>query len=157
MRKKYKAFTLVELLIVIVIIGILAGLIIFALRTATLRARDAKAKNSVREVQTALETYMTDNPDLTDICPVNTFCSVDSNVRNLIEDTVMNEPLLKSVPTDGQNRVVAIKFPNVNSYEIYGRSGLDKDMCWYVKTNESNLSKSKTDFSCPNGMPNVSP
>lgn len=55
-----KGFTLIELLVVIVVIGILATLIIANFSSARERARDAKRKNDLRELKTALRLYYND-------------------------------------------------------------------------------------------------
>lgn len=59
--KKQKGFTLLELLIVIVIIGILALIIVPGLVSGPKRARDAQRKSDLRGVKNALETYYNDN------------------------------------------------------------------------------------------------
>lgn len=59
--KKESGFTLLELLIVIVIIGILAVLIVPNLTSGPARARDSQRKSDMRNVKTALETYFNDN------------------------------------------------------------------------------------------------
>jgi general secretion pathway protein G len=64
MRKlltRESGFTLLELLIVIVIIGILAVLIIPNLTSGPQRARDAQRKSDLRNMKTALETYFNDS------------------------------------------------------------------------------------------------
>lgn len=55
------AFTLLEVLVVIVIIGVLAGLAIAIFVNQTEKAKDATAKVQVRNAETAAETYATDH------------------------------------------------------------------------------------------------
>ncbi len=56
-----KGFTLVELLVVVAIIGLLSTLAVVALGSARQKARDAKRLSDIKQVQTALELYFSDN------------------------------------------------------------------------------------------------
>ncbi|MFH1947461.1 MAG: prepilin-type N-terminal cleavage/methylation domain-containing protein [Candidatus Magasanikbacteria bacterium] len=56
-----KGFTLIELLVVIAIIGLLSTLAVVALGSARLKARDSKRLSDLKQTQTALELYYTDN------------------------------------------------------------------------------------------------
>lgn len=55
-----KGFTLIELLVVIAIIGVLSTLAVVALGSARQKANDAKRLSDVKQIQTALELYYTD-------------------------------------------------------------------------------------------------
>ena len=56
-----KGFTIVELLIVIVVIGILAAITIVAYNGIQTRARDAKRTADISSIQKAIELYKADN------------------------------------------------------------------------------------------------
>ena len=69
-KQKNAGFTLVELLVVISIIGILSTLAVVSLNNARLKARDAKRVSDIKQIQTALELYASDQngyPDATDL------------------------------------------------------------------------------------------
>lgn len=56
-RKNQNGFTLTELLIVIVILGVLAGIVVFAVAGITERGTTAACQADVRTVQTAVEAF----------------------------------------------------------------------------------------------------
>lgn len=58
-----KSFTLIEMLIVIVIIGILAAALVPRLQSVQARARDSKRKVDLRSLNNVFEMYRIDNGD----------------------------------------------------------------------------------------------
>jgi general secretion pathway protein G len=60
-HKSVSGFTLIELLIVIAIIGVLATLLMVNFVGVRQRARDAQRKSDLRQLQSALEIYRSDN------------------------------------------------------------------------------------------------
>ena len=59
-----RGFTLIELLVVVAIIGMLASVVIAALGNTRAKARDARRLADLKQLQTALELYATDNNGL---------------------------------------------------------------------------------------------
>ncbi len=102
--KKQGGFTLLELLIVIVIIGILAVLIIPNLISGPQRARDSQRKGDLHKIQTALELYYNDNNSYPTAGATTCTPSVAGCLGTVL--TSGGTPYAKSVPNDpkgGQN------------------------------------------------------
>jgi general secretion pathway protein G len=59
-KKKYSGFTIVELLIVIVVIGILAALVIVTYNGIQQKARDTERKTDIKALQGHFEAYWAD-------------------------------------------------------------------------------------------------
>jgi type II secretion system protein G len=86
--KKQGGFTLLELLIVIVIIGILALLIIPNITSAPKKARDTKRKTDITTVRKGLEEYFVNN---------NVYPAALSDL------TTGSAPIIGTLPADPKN------------------------------------------------------
>lgn len=94
--KKQEGFTLLELLIVIVIIGILAVMIIPSLLSGPQKARDGQRKSDLRNLKTALEQYYTD---------YNTYPKASSWKTDLSTSSPgTNDAYMKTVPQDPKSK-----------------------------------------------------
>ena len=56
-----RGFTLVELLVVVLILGVLAAVVVFSVGGITKRGNNASCETEVREVRTAIEAYKAQN------------------------------------------------------------------------------------------------
>ncbi|MFZ4500006.1 MAG: prepilin-type N-terminal cleavage/methylation domain-containing protein [Minisyncoccia bacterium] len=98
---KQKGFTLIELLVVIAVIGILASVVMASLNSARVKARDAKRLAGLREIQTAVELYYSDNGHYPILLTYNNTSSGD--VLWLTTFATMLAPYITALPTDGTN------------------------------------------------------
>jgi general secretion pathway protein G len=60
-RYKQDGFTLIEIMVVILILGLLATIVVQSLQGATNRAKRTKAQADISELKTALDRYYLDN------------------------------------------------------------------------------------------------
>lgn len=91
-----KAFTLVEMLIVIVIIGILIAALMPRMQAAQWRARDVSRKTALSQIQTAIVTYQWDNwrwPNLTWWLEWTGVQSISEELRSAWMNSVPDDPI----------------------------------------------------------------
>jgi len=100
-----KGFTLLELLVVIVVIGILALLVIPNLTSAPKKARDTDRKTDLGAIQKGLEEY---------------FLSNSAYPAALTTLTTLTPPILKTLPTDMLNTGVYVyTYTSASPYSTY--------------------------------------
>src|SRR5438270_7984230 len=91
LKKRSEGFTIVELLIVIVVIGILAALVITTYSGIQAKARNSKRQTDVNSLQTQLEAYFAQNghyPSLTDL---NSSSWLSTNMKSL-DQAALKDP-----------------------------------------------------------------
>lgn len=97
MLKIRSGFTLVELLIVIVVIGILAAITLVAYNGITSRATDSSEKSTVSQFQQLLELYNSENGMYPALCSADgTGCNI---ATPLATETTLLSPYTSPVPS----------------------------------------------------------
>ncbi len=108
-----KAFTLLELLVVIGIIGILVALGTVSYSTAQKKARDAKRKNDLKAIQNALEQYYS-------VCGFSYPAPVNGNVPSSIICVDPPTTIMASTPKDPKTNL---------SYKMTQSTSSDYTIC----------------------------
>ncbi len=123
-NKKQNAFTLVELLLVVTIIGILAGAVLVNFSGQSQRAKETRAKADISNLELALNTY-----ELT----IGEFPSTDQGLLALVEDPGVEgwtKPFLtKKIFKDPWGNEYRYRYPGNQGieYDVYsiGRDSQD--------------------------------
>ena len=98
-KMKRKAFSLVELLIVISIIGIMAAIVLPTFQDHTQKAKEASAKDNLRILRTTIEAYAARNNGIPPGYPNNDTSLPPSNMAFTTQLTTGNAYLPK-IPTN---------------------------------------------------------
>lgn len=144
MLRDARGFTLIELMVVVVILGILAGLVIPKIMGRPEQAKRLKARMQIEQIEQALKLYYLDNGD---------YPSTEQGLSALVEQTTI-EPVPKrwreggylekgKVPDDPWGNPYVYVSPGVNSrdfdLESYGADGEDGGEGKYADVENWNL------------------
>ncbi|OQA52630.1 MAG: Type II secretion system protein G precursor [candidate division WS2 bacterium ADurb.Bin280] len=141
---KKKAFTLVELLIVVVIIGILATIVTLALSSYSAKAKNVKAKTAIEEVQKAIQIMAADEDGFPADCVSSTrYIDIQQGGASSGDSKCTSGDLkLISAPKDGKNNPIKLQYTSETNYRISGKTADEAGKCWYVSaTSKEGLSE----------------
>lgn len=82
--KKNRAFTLVEIMVVVVIIGLLASIAIPAFNKVRSSARERAIQGNLRSIANAAQSYFIDNPNATSV----TYSQLTSGAQPYLATTI---------------------------------------------------------------------
>lgn len=128
LKKRDQGFTIVELLIVIVVIGILALLVITTYSGIQQKARNSKRQTDIQSLQTQMEAYYSQNGHYPSLTDMNSGSWRTTNMKSL-DPGALTDP---SNPTQAATLVAA---PVAKSYA-------------YAVTDSSGASCESNDTNC---------
>ena len=135
-NRSQRAFTLIELLLVLVILGILAAIVVPKFAGRTEQAREAAAKTQVANFSTALDAFEVDN---------GYYPKGKSGLNDLVvaprDAQNWKGPYLKDIPNDPWQKPYVYQAPgkhNVTSYDLAsmgpdGRENTEDDVTNWPK------------------------
>ncbi len=139
LKKRDQGFTIVELLIVIVVIGILALLVITTYSGIQAKARNSKRASDVKSLQTQIEAFFSQNgyyPNLTDM---NSNAWLTANMKSLDQNALVDpsnpnqSKTLVTAPV-AKSYAYAVTDSSGNSCEGAVGSGADQNCAKYTLT-----------------------
>jgi len=117
LKKRNQGFTIVELLIVIVVIGILALLVITTYSGIQAKARNSKRTSDVKSLQTHLEAFFQDNGYYPSNGDLNSSSWLTTNMKGLDQNAL-------SDPSSGGSKTIAsAPAAKVYAYQPLNSSG----------------------------------
>lgn len=138
-----KGFTLIELLIVIAIIGLLSTLAVVALGSARVKARDSKRLADLKQIQTALELYYSENSSY----PPGTSASLGTENFTCLNSAGFaakgcTDAYMPMVPTDPTQGVFYTYTAASSTYTINATlEGVVNDMSGEIKLSPAGIEK----------------
>lgn len=116
LKKRNQGFTIVELLIVIVVIGILALLVITTYSGIQAKARNSKRQSDLNSIQTQLEAYFQQNGNYPSYADLSSASWVASNMKSLDINALID-------PSSGSSTATLVNSNNASGtakkYEYY--------------------------------------
>lgn len=88
LKRKQSGFTIVELLIVIVVIGILAAIVITTFTGVQKKGRDADRKSDINSIYSQVEVYFAENSRYPSLAQLNDATFRNDNMQGLSDDAL---------------------------------------------------------------------
>ena len=119
LRNKQSGFTIVELLIVIVVIGILAGLVITTFAGIQQKGRDTERQTDLKAIHAQLEAYYAQNGNYPLLTEINTPALASAAFKGLDQEA-LSDP---QAATPKNYELVGTPAAKVYSYQAFNSDG----------------------------------
>ena len=117
--KTQKGFTLVEILIVVVILGILAAIVIPQFTDASAQANESRMNTDLQTLRSQIELYKIQHNGLTPVTTSNATFSACLTSRTDIDGTINPAgdygPYMQEIPTNPYNESSTIRFDGADA------------------------------------------
>jgi type II secretion system protein G len=120
LKKKTSGFTIVELLIVIVVIGILAALVVTTYNGIQQKARDTERKTDINALHGQIEAYQAQNGKYPTLANMNDSAFRQANLKGL-------DPAALQDPKGTAQTLVAAPGADAYAYAVTGNGGVACD------------------------------
>lgn len=121
-KQRNQGFTIVELLIVIVVIGILAALVITTYSGIQAKSRDSQRSADVSAIVTQLEAYKSDNGNYPSLGNLNSQAWRTANLKSLDNDALV-DPQTVCNPETASDCLKAAPVAKSYAYEVSNIAG----------------------------------
>lgn len=111
LKNKQKGFTIVELLIVIVVIGILVALVVTTFSGIQKKARDTERQTDIKAIHGQVEAYLAQKGVYPTLTEINDDAWVTANLKGLDLDSLED-------PKGSGNNLQAAAAANIYSYDV---------------------------------------
>lgn len=129
-KRKQQGFTVIELIVVLVIIGILASLIVFSYNGVRSRDRDALRQSDIDTLQGHLEIFYAENSRYPTLSQLNKSEWLTKNIPDLSLDTLQDPSWTNAASCTNQNgqaKLVELPVPDCYAYSPTSAAGEDCD------------------------------
>lgn len=141
LKKRQKGFTIVELLIVIVVIGILAAIVITTYSGIQAKARNAKRETDIQDLQTQIEAFYSQNNYYPSLGDMNDASWRQTNMPSL-DTNAMVDPSSNTAPANAVMARSANNTTGVAKEYVYNVTDSSGAVCG------SDTSSGGTDTNC---------
>jgi prepilin-type N-terminal cleavage/methylation domain-containing protein len=139
LKKRSQGFTIVELLIVIVVIGILALLVITTYSGIQQKARNSKRQTDIQSIQTQMEAFFSQNGYYPSLADMHGTADTGTTAQTWLKDNMKS--LDKNALTDPSNPTNSDQLASTPAAKVYAYAVTQSDGTTSCETDHTTCAK----------------